>query len=144
MEKNMNTTVDNKESSYDDASVKELIADPAIQEILKTRLRVPEKVLIKKVRNAYRPKDADKGTPKTQKIEAVYGTSIMDVKTIEMTLVGIELNEQSINHFYRIVDFSYGLIANMSNGNFSGYSPTGLRLMVKKLQEIKANENAKS
>lgn len=144
MEKNVNASAENKGSTFADTSIKELIANPAIQETLKKLVRIPDKVLVKKVRNSYRPKDADKNTPKTQKIEAVYGTSIMDVTTIEMTLVGIELNEQAINHFFRIVDFSYSLNANMSGGNFLGYAPTGLKLMVTKLQEVNTHENAKS
>lgn len=139
MDKTKNSNELNKKKNFADASIKEIIADPVIQSALKARLQAPPQVLIKKIRKPYRPKNADEDTPETQKVEAVYGTSLMDVQTIDMTLVGITLDKQAINHYYRIVDYTYGLIANMSGSNFSGYSATGFKLLITRLEEVQNN-----
>lgn len=144
MEKTKVLNESNKTTNFANVSVKEVIATPVVQSALKTYLREPKEVVIKKVRKPYKPKDADENTPATQKVEAICGSSLMDAEAIEMTLVGIEIDEQSINHIYRISEYTYGLIANMVNKNFSGYSATGFKLLVTKLEEVKngANENA--
>lgn len=141
MEKAKSPNESNKTTNFSNASIKEVIATPVVQSALKTYLREPKEVVIKKVRKPYKPKDADENTPATQKVEAICGTSLMDAEAIEMTLVGIKLDEQSINHIYRVSEYTYGLIANMVNKNFSGYSATGFKLLVTKLEEVKNGAN---
>lgn len=144
MEKTKSPNESNKTTNFFDASIKEVIADPTVQSVLKTCLRAPKEVAIKKVRKPFKPKDADASTPTTQKVEAICGTSLMDAENIEMTLVGIELDKDAINHIYRIMEYTFGLNANMVDGQFRGYAATGFKLLVTKLEEVKngANENA--
>lgn len=128
--------------NYREVKIKEMIAIPEIQEIIKRHVDIPRTILIKKVRSPYSDK---KNNITTQKIEAVSGTSIMDVVTVDLTLVECTIDaEKSINRLYHIDEYTLALDANMSGGKFTGYSPTGLKLLVTKLEEVHENENAKS
>lgn len=123
-----------------EASVKTVIADPSVQAALRSCLRMPEQVLIKRVRQPYTPKDAKPGTLPTQKVEGIYGTSMMDADTIELTLVDIELKQDAINHMYRLVDYTIALNANMADHKFSGYAAKGFKLLVTRLERVDENE----
>lgn len=145
MEKTKSTNENNKTTNFTNMSIKEVIAAPVVQSAIKTYLGEPKEVVIKKVRKSYKPKDADEKTPATQKVEAICGTSLMDAEAIEMTLVGIELDKDSINHMYRIEEYTYGLNANMVDGKFGGYAASGFKLLVTQIEEIEAkNENTVS
>lgn len=123
-----------------EASVKTVIADPAVQAALRSCLRMPEQVLVKRVRQPYTPKNAEPGTLPTQKIEGIYGTSMMDADTIELTLVDIELGKDAINHMYRLVDYTIALNANMADHKFCGYAAKGFKLLVTKIERVDENE----
>ena len=122
-----------------EASVKTVIADPAVQAALRSCLRMPEQVLIKRVRQPYTPKNAEPGTLPTQKVEGIYGTSMMDADTIELTLVDIELKQDAINHMYRLIDYTIALNANMADHKFCGYSAKGFKLLVNKIERVDEN-----
>lgn len=118
-----------------DAKVKELIAKPDIQAAIRRYVSVPKDVIIKKVGNA--SKDHH-----TQKIEFMYGETIEDAVHGKATIYDEKhvqfLNpENAINKRHRIVEYELALEANMVGGNFGGYSATGLKLVIKKLEEIK-------
>ena len=128
--------------NYRDIKVKELIAIPEIQEIVKRHVEIPHTVLVKKVRSPYVDK---KNEITTQKIEAVSGTSILDVVTVDLTLVDCTIDaEKSINRLYHIDEYTLALDANMSGGKFTGYSPVGMKLLVTKFEEVQTDEKAKS
>jgi len=127
---------------FSEARIKEVVSRQEMQKALRECVHVPDMVIVKKVRKAFEPKKDENQTEtqaqtKTQKIEGICGTSLEDAESIELTLVGIELGGGAVNKKYRIVDCTLGLIANMNGGNFGGYSATGLKLMVTKLEEIK-------
>lgn len=118
-----------------DVRVKELLANEAIQEKLKELVKVPNIVTIKKVNNPFTDKETYKTT---QKIHAVAGTSIADMIDVDFTLIGQELDgNNAINKEFEIFDYNLALEANMKNGNFVGYSATGLKLLVNSIREVK-------
>lgn len=130
---------DNIKKNYQEVSVKELLAMPKVQEAIKQYVAVPEQIWVKRARNPYTNPDTKL---LTQKIEGLSGTSMMDATAVGFTLVGMELDgENAINKMYRIVDYTVGLEANMSGGKFGGYSATGLKLLVTKMEEVRNGEN---
>lgn len=124
-----------EKTAFADVRVKDIIAKPDIQAAIRRYVSVPKDVIIKKVSNA--SKDHH-----TQKIEFMYGSTIFDAVHGQGT-ISDDTNrrfldpENAINKKYRIVDYSFALEANMSGGNFGGYSATGLKLVIKKLEELK-------
>ncbi|MFT8496531.1 hypothetical protein [Leuconostoc pseudomesenteroides] len=63
----------------------------------------------------------------------------MDMVEIDLTLVGGETIDEveAINKSYHIDNFNVALDANMRAGNFTGYSPTGLKILVTAIAETK-------
>lgn len=120
---------------YPDVSIKEVLIKQEVQEAIRRYVNVPDKVIVKKVRNAYTD-DRTKDT--TQKVEAIGGTTIDNAFPCELTLLNTALDpETAINKKYRIVESMLGLKANISEKKFSGYAATGFKLMVTKLEEVK-------
>lgn len=120
---------------YSAVSVKGTIAEEKVQKAIRECVSIPKAVIVKEVRKSYKPEGTDTAT---QKIKVMSGTTIENAASHELTLVGIELDPvEAVNKKYRIVDYTLGLEANMSAGRFNGYSATGLKLMVTKLEEIK-------
>lgn len=120
--------------SYAKASVKGTLAKEEVQKALRRCVAIPESVIVKEVRKAYKPEGAEAAT---QKIKVMSGTSIEDAESHELSLVGIELDPvKAVNKKYRIVDYTLGLEANMSGGRFGGYAATGFKLMVTRLEEV--------
>lgn len=106
---------------------------------MKKLVSVPEEVMFKKIKNPYTNSET-KIT--TQKVEAISGTSIWDVITVPLTLVEIKVDPvDAINKVYRLVDYTLALEANMSGKNFQGYSATGFKLLVTKIEEVRENKN---
>ncbi len=125
-------------SLYSSVSIKELMAKAEIQEAIRRYVNVPKVVVVKELRKPFENKETN---ITTQKVKAMSGTTIEDAATHELTLLGTELPpKESVNKKYRIIDYTLGLEANMSAGKFGGYSATGLKLVVTKLEEIKENE----
>lgn len=121
--------------SYAKASVKGTLAKEEVQKALWRYVAIPELVIVKEVRKAYKPEGAEAAT---QKIKVMSGTSIEDAESHELSLIGIELDPvKAVNKKYRIVDYTLGLEANMSGGRFGGYAATGFKLMVTRLEEVK-------
>ncbi len=129
------TTSENdfKKTIFSEVSVKETVAIPDIQDVLRRNVAVPEVVVIKKVKKAFK---ADGAEHKTQKIGCMCGTSLENAFAFELTLVDTELGDEAINKKYHIVDYTFALEANMAGGKFSGYAAKGLKLMVSKLEEV--------
>ena len=128
---NSNST--EKKPLYADVSLKELFAKEEVQNALEKCLNIPKLVIIKKVRKPY--KSPDTGIT-TQKVEAVSGTSLADMVTANFTLVEIKIDPvKAINKTYRILECTLGLNANMNGKNFNGYSATGLKLLVTKIEK---------
>lgn len=119
---------------FSEMSIKELIARPEVQEAIGRCVSVPDVVVVKKARKAFQPKESK---TKTQKIEVMSGTSLDDAVSSELTLVDMEIDEKTVNKKYRIVDYTFGLVANMNGQNFSGYAAKGLKLLVTKFEEVK-------
>lgn len=124
-----------KKTFYTDAKVKELLAQPDIQAAMRTYISVPEIVIIKKVGKASTEHH-------TQKIEYMAGETIMDAIHGQATITDDTHTQfidpvNAINKKYRIVDYAFALEANMSGKDFQGYSATGLKLNIKKLEEVK-------
>ncbi|HEM3690112.1 TPA: hypothetical protein U1D01_001345 [Streptococcus suis] len=117
---------------YNAVKVKDLIASPKIQEAIKERISVPQNIIVKQVRNPFTNQETNETT---QKIHAVAGTSLVDMVELDLTLVGGQTIDavEAINKAYQIESFNVALEANMRGGNFGGYSPTGLKLLVTKL-----------
>lgn len=123
-------------TNYKEAKVKELIASPKVQEALKELISVPKDIIVKNVRNPYTNEETNETT---QKIHAISGTTLMDMVEIDLTLVGGQTIDavEAINKIYQIESFNVSLDANMRGGTFNGYSPTGLKILVNKLTELK-------
>lgn len=117
--------------------IKELLADSKdIQAGLKKEAEVPTTVIIKSVRNPFTNKETN---DTTQRVHAVSGTSLLDMVELDFTLVNQSIDAtEAINKTFQIVDYSFALEANMSNGDFLGYSATGLKLLVTKLVPLKS------
>lgn len=122
-------------TNYPDVSVKELLAKQEVQEAIRRYAAVPDVVTVKKLRN---PFENEETKTITQKIEVMSGTTIEDAVSLELTLLGTELDpKEAVNKKYRILDYTFALEANMSAGRFGGYAAKGLKLMVTKLEEVK-------
>lgn len=122
--------------NYPDVSVKELLAKQEVQSAIRRYVSVPETVTVKKVKSPFTNKETK---DKTQKIEAISGTTIEDAFSCELTLLNTsELDPvEAVNKKYRIADYKFALEANMSGGKFGGYAATGLKLMVSKFEPVK-------
>lgn len=73
-----------KKTQYNAVKVKELVANPEIQTILKNEAEVPARVIIKSVRNPFKNEETNETT---QKVHAVSGTSLLDLVEWDFTLV---------------------------------------------------------
>ena len=121
---------------YPDTSVKVLIAEPDVQKAILQHVKVPEKVLLKKLRSSYTD---DKTKTRTQKVEAMSGSSLSDAVTLNLVLVNTELDPvTAVNKWFRLMEYTLALEANMTGGRFGGYSATGFKLLVTKLEEADA------
>ena len=121
--------------NHADARIKELLAKEDVKKAILNHVTVPEYVFIKKLKKPYQPEGSK---DKTQKLEVMSGTTLMDAVTFELTLLNTELDPvEAVNKKYRIVDYTFALEANMSGGKFVGYAATGLKLVVTKLEEVK-------
>ena len=125
-------------TKYNELRIKEMMANPAIQEGIKGMITVPREVFIKQIANPYTNKETNETT---QKIQSFYGTTIEDMQVLEFTLTGGQTLDglTAMNKKYQIDEFKVSLVANMRGGNFNGYSPTGLKLLVTKLTEVKTD-----
>lgn len=123
-------------TNYSDMSIKELFAKLEMQEAIRRYVSVPEIVTVKKVKSPFTNKETK---DKTQKIEAISGTTIENAFSCELTLFNTKDLDpvEAVNKKYRIADYTFALEANMSGGKFGGYAATGLKLMVTKLEEVK-------
>lgn len=118
-----------------DVSIKELIAEEDVQKAIRHHVAVPDVVTVKKVKNAFENKETK---TKTQKITVMSGTTIENAVSVDLTLIGTELNPvEAVNKKYRIIEYTFALEANMSAGKFGGYAAKGLKLMVTRLEEVK-------
>lgn len=119
---------------YSEASLKELMAKPDVQDAIRSHVHVPDSVIIKAARKPF--KDEGTGTT-TQKVEGVSGTSLFDVVTHHFTLVNTEIDPiASINKTFRLSGCSFALDANMAGGKFNGYAAKGLKLLVTRIEEV--------
>ena len=115
--------------------LKGVLEEDEVQKALRRCFPVPNVVTVKKLRNPYMNEDT-KDT--TQKIEVMGGTTLEDAVSFEVTLLNTELDPvAAVNKKYRLVDYKFALIANMSGGKFTGYAAKGLKLMVTRLEELK-------
>lgn len=120
---------------YTDVSVKGLIATKEVQEAIRRCVYLPDIFTVKKLKNPFENKETK---DKTQKIEVMSGTTIEDAVSFELTLLNTELDPvKAVNKKYRIIDCKFALEANMEGKKFLGYSATGLKLVVTKLEEVK-------
>ena len=124
-----------KKTFYTDAKVKELLAQPDIQAAMRNYISVPDNIVIKKVGKASTEHH-------TQRIEYMAGETIMDALHGQGTITDDTHTQfldpvNAINKRYRIADYNLALEANMSGREFQGYSATGLKLNIKKLEEVK-------
>ena len=120
---------------YSDVSIKELIATKEVQEAIRRCVYLPDIFTVKKLKNPFENKETK---DKTQKIEVMSGTTIEDAVSFELTLLNTELDPvKAVNKKYRIIDCKFALEANMEGKKFLGYSATGLKLVVTKLEEVK-------
>jgi len=118
--------------------IKELIANETIQRVIKNEVFIPEIIIIKQVKNPFTNKDTNETT---QKIHAVAGTSLADMVELDFTLSGQTIDPvEAINKNYKMLEYSCSLVANMHGGNFNGYSATGLKLIVTKMEEVKGSD----
>ena len=120
---------------YMNVRIKDLLSQPELQSAILRYARVPDEPIIKKVSKP--SKDHH-----TQKIEFIYGKSIMDAMHGQGTIYD-ETDKQfldpvhAINKKYKIVEYELAMNSNMVGKNFQGYSATGLKLLIKKLEEVK-------
>lgn len=121
--------------NYMDIKVKEMMAHSSIQEAIKNIVSVPKKIIIKSTRNPFKNEETGETT---QKVHGVSGTSLTDMVEVDFTLVNQEIDGTSaINKEFEIIEYGFALEANMRGGNFNGYSPTGLKLLVTKIASAK-------
>ena len=126
---------------YSKVSVKTLLSDPDVQAVLVKKVAVPLSVTIQSVKKPFEDKD-NKDAPTIQKIHSVAGTSFADMIEVDFTLVGTKLDgEYAIHKQYRLVDYTFALDANMVGRNFAGYSASGLKLLVTKIEEMKGDNS---
>lgn len=123
-----------EKSSLSKIKLKNIWEHPEIQRIVKQFIDFPQIVYVREVN-----KRSEKYN--TQKVEAYGGTGFADMIRVNFTISGENASfldpVQSINKWYRIIDYTLGLVANTSGGGFSGYSATGLKLVVSRLEEVK-------
>lgn len=130
-----------KKKLHSEIKLKELLANEDVNKAVTGLVHVPDTVLVKEVSNPFVNKETNKST---QRVKAYAGTSMADMFEVEFTLVDITIDaKESINKYFRFVEYYFGFIANMSNGNFSGYSATGLKYLVTKIEEVKGQSNEK-
>lgn len=123
-----------KKIMYNEVKVKEVVANPEIQTAIKNAVEVPNKVIVKSVRNPFTNEETNETT---QKVHAVAGTSLVDMVELDFTLVNQSIDAvEAINKEFQIIEYGFALEANMRGGNFGGYSPTGLKLLVTKLLPV--------
>lgn len=140
---NQNNTPNTTEEKplYSKVSVKTLLSDPDVQAVLTKKVAVPLTVTIQSVKKPFKDKD-NKDAPTLQKIHAVAGTSFTDMIEVDFVLVGATLDgEYAIHKQYRLIDYTFALEANMVGRNFAGYSPTGLKLLVTRIEELKGDNS---
>lgn len=140
---NQNNTPNTTEEKplYSKVSVKTLLSDPDVQAVLTKKVAVPLTVTIQSVKKPFENKD-NKDSPTLQKIHAVAGTSFTDMIEVDFVLVGTTLDgEYAIHKQYRLIDYTFALEANMVGRNFAGYSPTGLKLLVTRIEELKGDNS---
>lgn len=126
---------------YSKVSVKALLSDPDVQAVLVKKISVPLTVTIQSVKKPFEDKD-NKDAPSIQKIHSVAGTSFADMVEVDFSLIGTTVDgEYAIHKQYRLVDYTFALDANMVGRNFAGYSATGLKLLVTKIEEMKGDES---
>ena len=67
------------------------------------------------------------------------GSSLSDAVTLNLVLVNTELDPvTAVNKWFRLMEYTLALEANMTGGRFGGYSATGFKLLVTKLEEVDA------
>lgn len=126
---------------YSKVSVKTLLSDPDVQAVLTKKVAVPLTVTIQSVKKPFGDKD-NKDAPTIQKIHSVAGTSFLDMIEVDFVLVGEKLDgEYAIHKQYKLIDYSLALDANMVGRNFAGYSATGMKLLVTKIEEVKGDNS---
>lgn len=126
---------------YSKISVKTLLSDPDVQAVLTKKVAVPLTVTIQSVKKPFEDKD-NKDASSIQKIHSVAGTSFADMIEVDFVLVGEKLDgEYAIHKQYRLIDYTFALDANMVGRNFTGYSATGLKLLVTRLEEVKGDNS---
>lgn len=126
---------------YSKVSIKTLLSDPDVQAVLTKKVTVPLIVTVQSVKKPFEDKD-NKDAPSIQKIHSVAGTSFFDMLEVDFTLVGEKLDaEYAIHKQYRLVDYTFALDANMVGRNFAGYSATGLKLLVTRIEEMKGDDS---
>lgn len=123
---------------FSHVSVKETLAKPEVQAVLKKSLNIPQNYVIKKV-------SKPSTEFHTQKIDALIGTTLEDAQSVKFTILDETDKQfldpvQAINKKYQIIDYALGLEANMEGKNFQGYSAKGFKLTVYKLEEIKGGK----
>jgi len=134
-EKNKEETI--KKVLYSHASLKDVVAEGVVQKALDECLVVPKTFIVRQAKNPFKNKDT-KVT--TQKVEGVSGTCIEDAVPFKATLVDTEIDPvEAINKKYRIVEYSFALDAVMDGDKFKGYSATGFKLLITKLEEVKGD-----
>jgi len=120
---------------YMNVRIKDLLSQIELQSAISSHVCVPDEMFIKKV-------SKPSTDHHTQKIEFIYGKSIMDAMHGQGTIYD-ETDKQfldpvhAINKKYKIVEYELAMNSNMEGKKFQGYSPTGLRLLIKKLEEVK-------
>ena len=140
---NQNNTPNTTEEKplYSKVSIKTLLSAPEIQAVITKKVDVPLVVTIQGVKKPFEDKE-NKDTPTIQKIPAVAGTSFTDMIEVDFVLVGAKLDgEYAIHKQYRLIDYTFALDANMVGRNFAGYSATGLKLLVTRLEEVKGDNS---
>jgi len=126
---------------YSKVSIKTLLSDPDVQAVLTKKVTVPLIVTVQSVKKPFEDND-NKDAPSIQKIHSVAGTSFFDMLEVDFTLVGEKLDgEYAIHKQYRLIDYTFALDANMVGRNFAGYSATGLKLLVTKIEEVKGDNS---
>lgn len=134
-----NTTVE--KPLYSKVGIKTLLSDPEIQAVITNKVDVPLVVTIQGVKKPFEDKE-NKDAPTIQKIHAVAGTSFADMLEVDFTLVGTTVDgEYAIHKQYRLIDYTFALDANMVGRNFAGYSATGLKLLVTRIEEAKGDNS---
>ncbi|MGO0154617.1 hypothetical protein ACTL31_03360 [Leuconostoc mesenteroides] len=120
---------------FTEVKIKEQISNPAVQDVLRDTVIVPTVVIVKQVRNPFENQDTHEVT---QKVHAVAGNSLIDMIELDFTLIGGQTidGKNSINKKYKIIDYGLTFNANMHAGNFDGYSATGWKLLVTKIEPV--------